>query len=195
MAWVMEDNETAVDALAGAMDDIVEAMPPEAKSFLGGEWLGHPLHPLLTDLPIGFWTSSWFLDIFGGRRSRRLSTFLVGLGVASAAPTIAAGLVEFSKLEDKQKRETGVIHMVANGVATLLYTWSFFARLRGRRGKGIALGMLGATAATVGGYLGGQLAFGKAESELGEGLAGKDPSARPDGAVGVDDSELHVVAV
>lgn len=149
--------------VAGALDDVAEAIPPGARKFLGGDdWLGHPLHPALTDLPIGFWTSSWVLDIFGGRRSRRLATALVGLGVVSAAPTVAAGVVEWSKLGE-EKRETGVLHMVANVVATFLYTCSFLARLRGRRGKGIALGMLAATAATVGGYLGGQLAYGKTE--------------------------------
>ncbi len=179
--------EQRLESLGETVDEVVAAMPPEAKSFLSGEWLGHPLHPVLTDLPIGFWTSAWVLDIVGGRRSRRVATTLVGFGVASAAPTIASGMVEFSKLEGK-KRETAVIHMVANGIATLFYTWSFFARLRGRRGRGVALGMLGATAATVGGYLGGQLAFGKNEDELGEVRANAT-------VAGGDDAELHVVGM
>ncbi len=195
MALDMEDNETAVDSIAGAMDDIVEAIPAPTKSFLKGDWLGHPLHPMLTDLPIGFWTSSWLLDIFGGRRSRRVATAFVGLGIASAAPTIAAGLVEFSTLEGRHKRDTGVFHMVANAIGTLLYTLSFVARLRGRRGRGIALGMLAAGAMTVGGYLGGELAFGKSEDELGEGLAGEDPGTRLDRPVSPDDAELDRVAV
>jgi hypothetical protein len=30
-----------------------------------GSWLGHQLHPMLTDLPIGFWTSAFALDLTG----------------------------------------------------------------------------------------------------------------------------------
>ena len=146
------------------MDKVADAIPPQARSFLGGEWLGHPLHPMLTDLPIGFWTSSFVLDFLGLRRSRRVSAAFVGLGVASAVPTVAAGLVEYQKLDhDDPKRETAVVHAVANATGTFFYLWSFLARLRGKRGKGIFLGLLGAAAVTAGGYLGGQLAFGKNE--------------------------------
>ena len=34
---------------------------------LKGDWLGHPLHPMLTDLPIGFWTSAVTLDFLAPR--------------------------------------------------------------------------------------------------------------------------------
>ena len=150
----------------GLMDEAARAIPPQARSFLAGDWLGHPLHPMLTDLPIGFWTSSFLLDFLGGRRSRRTSAAFVGLGVASAVPTVAAGLVEYDKLAfDDPKREIAVVHAVSNAVATFFYLWSFLARLRGKRGKGIFLGLLGATAATGGGYLGGKLAFGKSDEE------------------------------
>lgn len=142
----------------------VDAMPEPTRRFLSGEWLGHPLHPVLTDLPIGFWTTSWLLDIAGRKRSARTSTVMVGLGVATAVPTMAAGLVEFTKLSDA-KRSAGVKHMVCNVLATWFYALSFIARLRGKRASGIALGMLGATAATAGGYLGGHLAFGADKAE------------------------------
>ena len=36
------------------------------KDALSGVWLGHALHPLLTDLPIGTWTSAVLLDWLGG---------------------------------------------------------------------------------------------------------------------------------
>ncbi|MEO6683395.1 MAG: hypothetical protein ABIN48_11300, partial [Ginsengibacter sp.] len=32
------------------------------KNFLHGTWLGHPLHPLMTDIPIGAWTAAAVLD-------------------------------------------------------------------------------------------------------------------------------------
>ncbi len=159
--------------LEDVLEHTAEAIPARARSFLGGDWLGHPLHPALTDLPIGFWTSAFVLDFLGGRRAR-VATGFVGLGVLTAVPTIASGVVEWSTLEDEKKRETGILHMVANVVATLLYTWSFFARVRGRRGRGIALGLLGATAATIGGYLGGRLVFGENDAKA------EDPVATPE---------------
>ena len=158
--------ETVEEKVEEVLDEAVDALPPKARSFLGGDWLGHPLHPVLTDLPIGFWTSSFLLDFLGGRKARRASAAFVGLGVASAAPTVAAGLVEYQKIGfDDDKRDTAVVHTVANGVGTFFYLWSFLARLRGKRGKGIFLGLLGAAAVTVGGYIGGQLAYGKDDEE------------------------------
>jgi uncharacterized membrane protein len=158
--------ETMEDRAEQVMDEVADAIPPKARSFLGGDWLGHPLHPVLTDLPIGFWTTSFLLDFFGGRKARRASAAFVGLGVAAAAPTVAAGLVEYQKIDvDDDKRDPAVVHTVANGVGTFFYLWSFLARLRGKRGKGIFLGLLGAAAVTVGGYIGGQLAYGKDDEE------------------------------
>ena len=65
----------------------------------GHGWLGHPLHPLLTDLPIGFWTSAFVLDLVGGPGSRDASRQLVAWGVVSAVPTAAAGLADWPGLD------------------------------------------------------------------------------------------------
>ena len=138
-------------------------MPAEAQALLRGEWLGHPLHPALTDLPIGFWTSAWALDIVGGQRCATASTVLVGLGLLSVVPTAAAGMADFPEMSPKKQR-VGVVHAASNIAATAAYAASFVARCRGRRGRGITWGFLGAGLATVGGYLGGHLVFGN-ESE------------------------------
>ena len=156
----------AIDALDRAtepVEQLVGRVLPRGgvKDVLHGVWLGHPLHPLLTDLPIGFWTSVFMLDIVGGRRSRSAADLLVGLGVASALPTAAAGVADWSEL-NKPERRTGLVHAAANLTATALYGLSFLARGRGRRGAGVALAMAGATAATVGGYLGGHLTYRRA---------------------------------
>ena len=128
------------------------------KDTLSGTWMGHPLHPLLTDLPIGFWTSSLVLDIAGGRRSRPAADRLLGIGILSALPTAASGLSDWSDTIGEDRR-IGVVHALANSAGLVLYSWSWLARKRGRRGRGVALGFLGATAATAGGYLGGHLVF------------------------------------
>ena len=127
---------------------------------LAGEWLGHPLHPALTDLPIGFWTSAMALDIVGGERARPSATSLVGLGLLSVAPTAAAGLVDWRQLSGERSR-TGVVHAACNSAATVLYLASWRSRRTGRHARGVVLGFAGATVATVAGYLGGRLAFGE----------------------------------
>jgi nitrite reductase/ring-hydroxylating ferredoxin subunit/uncharacterized membrane protein len=128
------------------------------KDVLSGTWTGHPLHPVMTDLPIGFWTSSFMLDLVGGKRSAGASQRLIGLGILSAAPTAAAGLSDWSDTIGEERR-IGTVHAVANVAALWLYSWSWLARRAGRRGAGITLGLLGASAATAGGYLGGHLVY------------------------------------
>lgn len=152
-----------LDRLASPLQRVASTVLPRGrvKDALHGVWLGHPLHPLLTDLPIGFWTSAWVLDMVGGRKSAPAARRLVGLGVASALPTAAAGLADWSELEQPERR-SGAVHAVANLAATGLYAASYVARRRGRRGRGIVLGMAGAALASVGGYLGGHLAYRRA---------------------------------
>ncbi len=128
------------------------------KDVLSGTWTGHPLHPVMTDLPIGFWTSSFMLDLVGGKSSAAASQRLIGLGILSAVPTAAAGLSDWSDTLGEERR-IGTVHAVANVAALWLYVLSWLARRAGRRGAGVTLGLLGATAATAGGYLGGHLVY------------------------------------
>jgi nitrite reductase/ring-hydroxylating ferredoxin subunit/uncharacterized membrane protein len=153
----------ALDHVADPVHDAATRLLPRGrtKDVLHGVWLGHPLHPLLTDLPIGFWTSAFVLDLVGGRRARPAADALVGLGVTTALPTAAAGLADWSELNQPERR-SGLVHASANLAATVLYALSFVARRRGRRTGGIALAVAGATAATVGGFLGGHLTFRRA---------------------------------
>lgn len=136
----------------------VQAMvPPGAvKDALSGTALGHTLHPMLTDLPIGCWTSAMALDLFGGRAARPAAQRLIGLGLLSALPTAATGASDWSDTEGRTAR-VGAAHAVSNTVAFACYGASWMARRRGHHYRGVALGLLGAGAATVGGYLGGHL--------------------------------------
>ena len=149
-----------LDRLAGPAQQTIARLLPRGrlKDTLHGVWLGHPLHPPLTDLPIGFWTSAFVLDLIGGRRAQPAADALVGIGVATALPTALAGFADWSELDEPERR-TGVVHAAANLAATALYATSFVARRRRHRGAGVALGLIAATAATVGGYLGGHLTF------------------------------------
>jgi nitrite reductase/ring-hydroxylating ferredoxin subunit/uncharacterized membrane protein len=153
----------ALDRFAQPVQDVATRLLPRGplKDALHGVWLGHPLHPPLTDLPIGFWTSGFMLDLVGGRRARSAADTLIALGVISALPTAAAGIADWSEL-DQPERRAGIVHAAANVTATALYGISLVARWRGRRGAGVVLAMAGATAASIGGFLGGHLTFRRA---------------------------------
>ena len=151
-------EESRLDAVAAPVRDRVADLlgSQPLKDVLSGTWLGHPLHPLLTDLPIGFWTSAFTLDLLGGRRSRRAATQLVAWGVLTAIPTAASGASDWSDTSGAARR-VGLVHAAANTTALVCYGASWVQRVRGRHWKGVALGLAGATAATIGGYLGGHL--------------------------------------
>jgi nitrite reductase/ring-hydroxylating ferredoxin subunit/uncharacterized membrane protein len=147
-----------LDAIADRVHDLVARALPSGlvKDALSGTWLGHPAHPMFTDLPIGFWTSAFVLDFIGGQRARQASELLVALGVVSALPTAATGAADWSDTWGPSRR-VGFVHAAANSSALALYAWSWAARRRNRHARGVALGVLGATAATIGGFLGGHL--------------------------------------
>jgi hypothetical protein len=51
----------ALDAVSEPLQKAVRTVVPqqsELKDVLSGTWLGHPLHPPLTDVVIGTWTSA-----------------------------------------------------------------------------------------------------------------------------------------
>lgn len=148
--------DPAVDALGRAVDRGLPKGP--VKDALHGTWLGHPLHPLLTDLPIGCFTSATALDLLGGARLAPAAQRLVGAGVLAAVPTAAAGLADWSELDRGSKR-AGLVHAAANAVALACYAASWLARRKGHRGRGVLLALAGSGATTVGGYLGGHLSY------------------------------------
>ena len=153
----------SLDAVGKALSQAVsKVVPPgRAKDLLAGTWLGHPVHPMLTDVPIGAWTSAFVLDLFGGRQARRASDALVGVGVLAALPTAATGLSDLADVEHSEQRILGTAHALGNVTAVALYGGSFLARRRGRRDLGVRLAMLGAAVVTGSGFLGGHLAYRK----------------------------------
>lgn len=129
-----------------------------AKDALSGTWLGHPLHPLLTDIPIGSFTSATVLDLLGGPKSHKAADRLVALGVLAAAPTAAAGAADWSDTYGEDQR-IGTVHAIANGTGVSLYALSLIFRRRGDRSIGTLLGLAGMATMTAGGYLGGSLSY------------------------------------
>ena len=152
-----------VDSLDAAADQVSQAVArvthePPVSNVVGGSWLGHPVHPVLTDLPIGFWTSAFMLDLVGGRSARKAAQSLVGMGVLSAVPTALTGLADWSDTVGRTRR-VGIAHALLNSAGLLSYTMSWHARRRGRHGLGVVLGLAGSAAATMAASLGGHLVY------------------------------------
>jgi nitrite reductase/ring-hydroxylating ferredoxin subunit len=131
------------------------------KDALSGTWMGHALHPLLTDVVIGSWTSATVLDLLGGEDSDRAAQALLGVGIAAFGPTAVTGWSDWADSEsvDADVRRVGLVHAAVNGTAFALYVASLASRRRGRRGRGAALALAGAGVLSAGGHLGGHLAF------------------------------------
>ncbi len=148
----------ALDGIAKPLGDAVKKLIPRGplKDVLSGTWLGHQLHPLLTDIPIGSFTGATILDLVGGRRAQPAANLLAAIGVISVVPTSAAGLADWSDTYGPGRR-VGVVHAAANLVGVGFYTASMVARKRGKRLSATALGLMGMSAMTAGGYLGGHL--------------------------------------
>ena len=168
----MDAPTTAIEraaALDGPAELLAARLAPlgrgTARRVLSGEWQGHPLHPLLTDLPVGFWTTSFVLDLVGGRSGRDASQRCIGLGLLSVPLTAAAGWSDWLAAgggdddRDVPVRRTGVAHAALNGGATVAYAASWSARRRGRYATGVGWGMVGAALASAAGHLGGHLVF------------------------------------
>jgi nitrite reductase/ring-hydroxylating ferredoxin subunit len=129
--------------------------PGPVADALHGTWLGHPLHPALTDVPIGAWLSAAVLDAVGEEAA---ATTMVGVGLAAAVPTAVTGYNDWAAAGREQER-LGFLHGLVNATAAVSYTASLVARLRGRHATGRAFGGLGLATAMVGAYLGGHLAY------------------------------------
>src|SRR5512144_1402498 len=117
---------------ATALDRPVNALEPWIRTWFGtgtrgsalrGEWLGHAVHPLLTDVAIGTWTSASLLDLLGGSDMSAAAQRLIGTGVLAAGPTAWTGWAEWSAVDPRDKR-VGLVHAVANGVAIGVYAAS-----------------------------------------------------------------------
>ncbi|MEW2437317.1 Rieske 2Fe-2S domain-containing protein [Streptomyces caniferus] len=146
-----------LDSIVSPVQRVVRGLPlGPGRDVLHGRPLGHPLHPLLVQVPMGAWLSAAVLDLVPG--SSRSARLLVGIGVLSAAPAALAGWVDWAEQHEQQMR-TGLVHAATNVVAVGLYAGSWVARGRGRRGRGRALAYAGLGAASFGGMLGGHLAY------------------------------------
>lgn len=148
--------DTAAKTVSGWVDAVTH--PTWIKNALSGSWLGHQLHPVLTDLPIGAWGAAVALDLTGGDQSADAARRLVGLGLIASAPAALSGASDWSSTRGADKR-IGFVHALMNASASTLQAGSWLARRSGHRRAGIALSALGLGLTLSSAYLGGHLSF------------------------------------
>ncbi|MGI8622808.1 MAG: DUF2231 domain-containing protein [Solirubrobacteraceae bacterium] len=155
----------ALDLPARTIGTLVRrAIPPgPAKTALSGAWLGHALHPLLTDVPIGTFTSAVLLDLLGGRGSEDSADKLIALGIVSVPGVVATGWSDWADEEARSPaiRRAGVVHAVLNVASVGMMGASLLARRGGDRARGKALALAGMGVMGSAGWLGGHLSYTK----------------------------------
>jgi nitrite reductase/ring-hydroxylating ferredoxin subunit len=151
----------ALDAPAKKLGKAARAVikPGPLKDALSGTWLGHAVHPMLTDVTIGSYTSAVMLDWLGGDESEPAAQRLIGVGLLSAVPTVASGYSDWADTEvaDEEVRRIGIVHAAANATAASLFAASWLARRRGDHARGRALALAAGGILAGAAYLGGHM--------------------------------------
>lgn len=128
----------------------------------GTPWLGHPLHPVLTDIPLGARMTAAVLDTAatwtGDRGYERASQTAVGFGLVGAVGTAITGLTDWSETRGDARR-VGLVHGLLNVAVTALYVSSYTLRRNGRHAAGRRAGLTGLAIGMVSAYLGGSLVY------------------------------------
>jgi nitrite reductase/ring-hydroxylating ferredoxin subunit/uncharacterized membrane protein len=137
--------------------------PPIIRNSLDGVPLGVPLHPALTDVPVGSWTAALVLDgaaaltrdeVLAGAADRALA-----VGALAALPAAATGLNDLRDLTG-QSRQVATVHAVLNVVGISLSSASLACRRAGRRRLARGLSASGYLISSSAAHLGGKLSFG-----------------------------------
>lgn len=154
------ERSTVADPAIRTLQKGIRGLPlGGARDLLRGRPLGHPVHPVLVQVPIGCWLSAAVADFVPG--SQRVGTVLTAVGLAGVAPAAVAGWVDWADLPPEQAR-VGFVHAASNAVAVTCYAAVLVDRLGGRSLKGRLWSMAGLTAVALSGALGGHVAYRQA---------------------------------
>src|SRR5436190_16379835 len=132
----LADLAEPLDEFADPVQEAVNAVPQPVRDVLDGVWLGNPLHPALTDIPLGAWSAAFVLDFVGSESADGA----LAVGILGAVPAALTGLNDWSHLKDDARR-IGIVHALVNGAGLTLNVLSLAARRGGMRNVGRLLSM------------------------------------------------------
>jgi nitrite reductase/ring-hydroxylating ferredoxin subunit len=125
------------------------------KDILHGRWLGHALHPVLSDAPIGLWMGALVAD---AADQDTAAGVLSAAGSTAALATAASGLADWTGTHGRERR-LALMHGLINSAGLGLQLASLALRVGGRRRPAVALSALGFGVSSAAAYLGGELVF------------------------------------
>ncbi len=131
------------------------------KDFLNGVWLAHPLHPAVTDVPVGAWTTAVIMDgveTITGRDMSRATSTAIGIGIGGAVASALSGVADWSDYSGEPRR-VGMAHALLNTLALGLFGASFWRRQGGNRSGAKLLSAAGYLSMFTAAYLGGELVY------------------------------------
>jgi nitrite reductase/ring-hydroxylating ferredoxin subunit/uncharacterized membrane protein len=174
MSELSPSPQPFLERLSDGLQDAIKVVigsnrkpPRRFRSLLNGTWFGHPLHPVITDVPITAWMITAVFDILWLISHTTWAAYgafvAVIVGMLGALGAIATGLTDWSDTYGSE-RSIGFNHALFNASATLLYLASFILRLIAGPGDGVAaamLGFVGLACVLYAGYLGGEMVFTK----------------------------------
>lgn len=153
--------DTVANALQPRVRRALDAAP-RLRGALEGTWLGVPLHPPLTDIPVGATTTALLLDsaesLIGSRRCGTAADYALAVGVFGTLPTAAAGACDWRELRGETRR-VATLHGALNVTALALHGSSLVGRARGHRAAGKMASAAGFLITVLAGHIGGELSF------------------------------------
>lgn len=132
------------------------------QDFLNGSWLGHSVHPVLTDVVIGASTVAVLFEVLGWLGVADLRSALVwalGLTWLAGLATIVTGLTDYKDTASGDERNVAGLHGLINIVATVGFILAFVAYLgpQGALGPSLLIGAY--VVLSVGAFIGGHVVF------------------------------------
>lgn len=160
-SW-LEPVDTALQRGVTATLNAFGPMRQRVQDTLNGTWLGHPLHPVMTDVAIGGWTTAAALDMIDAATGHETygpaADASIVLGLAGATGAALTGLADWQFLYG-QPRRVGLVHGLLNVSAVGLYLASLALRRSGSRGAGRGVAALAYGVMLGSAYLGGDLVY------------------------------------
>jgi nitrite reductase/ring-hydroxylating ferredoxin subunit/uncharacterized membrane protein len=151
------------DRVQPKVQAVIDRGGARLRNVVDGVWFGSPLHPALTDVPVGSWTAAITFDALdvatGSRALRNAADASLALGVAGGFAAAALGLSDWRYLSGGSRR-MGTAHALLNAAGLALNTTSLVLRAAGRRRAGQVAFLSGYSLVGMGAHLGGELSYG-----------------------------------
>jgi nitrite reductase/ring-hydroxylating ferredoxin subunit/uncharacterized membrane protein len=146
------------DIVHGFLHRLFQAIP-FIRDLLNGRWLGHPLHAVLTDVPIGI---LFLVIVFDVLHLVDAAAWALGIGILTMLAAALAGFADYADTDGKA-RERATLHSTLMVVALLAYIVSLVLRL-GPTGAeesigGFVVSIIAFLVLSAGAYVGGDVVY------------------------------------